>query len=161
MRTNVRQCTAVKRVKTASFYRERFRLGKFFFKGGVGRPKFSLFHKNGWGIFIYQFRKLPFTSLMRPCVSVKTLQTVPLSEYSHRRYGSVTEGGVGEKKNRIFCHVFKYRPDRVVWLGIELGVAVVSYSSQLSRSRYKLRPSKRVTKQLLYFALCRCLGKCS
>jgi hypothetical protein len=49
-------------------------------------------------MFIYQFRKFRFTSLMRPCITVKMLQTVPLSEYINRRYGPLTEGGVGEKK---------------------------------------------------------------
>ena len=43
MRTNVRQCTAVKRVKTASFWDEPFTLGEFFFKGGSVGQNFNFF----------------------------------------------------------------------------------------------------------------------
>ena len=70
------------------------------------------------------------------------------------RYGSRLTDAMGlwpkggsAKKIRIFCLVFKYRPDSVVWLGIELRVAVGSYSWQLSRGWYNLQPPKEIMKE--------------
>jgi hypothetical protein len=52
MRTNERQCTAVKTVKTASFYRERFTLGEFFFKGGSVDQNFHFFTKMAGNFYL-------------------------------------------------------------------------------------------------------------
>ena len=50
---------------------------------------------------------------MRPCITVKMLQTVPLSEYINRRYGPLTEGGVGEKE--VEFSVKYSNIDQIAW----------------------------------------------
>jgi hypothetical protein len=56
MRRNIRQCTVVILVKTASFDRQRLTLGEFFFGMGVDGPKFSFFHKSECRLVNYHER---------------------------------------------------------------------------------------------------------
>ena len=132
----------------------------FFSKGGSVDQNFHFFTKMAGEFLFINSGSCPSPVL---CAHVSRLKRCKPFPYRSIRTDAICRWPKGgrRKKIRIFCHVFKYRPDRVVWLGIELGVAVVCCSSQLSRGWYKLQPPKRIVKQFRYFALCRCLGKCS